>query len=113
MTDPMTDAAHRLMRAYPIALMTYLAHPDEQHLHSAYDLGRAALADKISLLELTRIHHAAAGPILVTATPADLPAILEAAAAFQVEAISAYDMARSGFLEQAGINAAGDQINRA
>jgi hypothetical protein len=112
MTDPMTGAVHRLMRAYPIALMAYQAHPDEQHLHSAYDLGRTALADGISLLELTRIHHAAAGPILLTATPADLPATLEAAAAFQVEAISAYDMARSGFLEQAGINPADDQTGR-
>lgn len=111
----MTDAAHRLMRAYPIALMAYLAHPDEQHLHSAYDLGRAALADRISLLELIRVHHAAAGPILLTTTPADLPATLEAAATFQVEAVSPYDMARSGFLEQAGINPPddhSDQISR-
>jgi hypothetical protein len=112
MTDRMAAALYRLTRAYPIALMAYLAHPDEQHLHSAYDLGRTALADKISLLELTRIHHTAAGPILVTAAPAELPATLEAAASFQVEAISAYDMARSGFLEQAGVNAADDHTNR-
>jgi hypothetical protein len=46
MTDRMAAALYRLTRAYPIALMAYLAHPDEQHLHSAYDLGRTALADE-------------------------------------------------------------------
>ncbi len=100
----MSAALTRLAENYPPALMAYLVQPDEAHLHSAYELGRTALADGINLLDLTRTHHAVVGPILTTTALADLALTFEATAAFLVEALAPYDIARSGFLEQTGTN---------
>lgn len=98
----MTTALDRLAGDYPPALMAYLTHPDEEHLHAAYELGRTALVDGISLLDLTRTHHAVVSPILAATAPADLASTFESAAGFLVEALAPYDIARSGFLEQSG-----------
>ena len=66
----MTDPQLRLSNNYTPAFLVYLNHPDEGTLHTAYELGRAALADGISLLELVRIHHTVIGEILrATPTP--------------------------------------------
>jgi Phosphoserine phosphatase RsbU, N-terminal domain len=91
----------RLTQNYTPALLTFLNHPNEEALHSAYELGRAALADKITLLDLIRTHHTVFGDILRTTTnPDDLPAIVNAAAAdFLVEVLAPFEIARRGFRE--------------
>lgn len=103
----MTAARERLAGDYPPVLMAYLAHPDEEHRHAAYQLGRAALVDGVSLLDLIRTHHATVGPILAATVQPDVPATFDAAATFLVEAMVPYDIARSGFLEQAGNTTSG------
>ncbi len=98
----MTDPQLRLSNNYTPAFLVYLNHPDEETLHTAYELGRAALADGISLLELVRIHHTVIGEILqATPDPQGIQTIVEAAAGFLVEALAPYEMARRGFLERA------------
>jgi hypothetical protein len=96
----MTSPEDRLTRNYTPAFLTFLNHPDEQALHRAYELGRAALADHITLLDLIRTHHSVFGQVLrATTDPDDLPAIVNAAADFLVEALAPFEIARRAFLE--------------
>ena len=96
----MSTPQDRLTQNYTPAFLTFLSHPDEEALHLAYALGRAALADNITLLDLVRTHHQVFGEILRTTTnPDDLPAIVNAAADFLVEALAPFEIARRGFLE--------------
>ncbi len=105
----MSTPQHRLTQNYTPAFLTFLNHPDEQALHAAYQLGRAALADNITLLDLIRTHHNVFGDILrATTNPDDLPAIVNAAADFLVEALAPYEIARRAYLE-----AATPQLSRA
>ena len=90
----MSTPRDRLTRNYTPTFLTFLGHPDEEALHSAYELGRAALADNITLLDLVRTHHQVFGQILsTTPNPDDLPAIINAAADFLVEAFVPYEIA--------------------
>jgi Phosphoserine phosphatase RsbU, N-terminal domain len=98
-----SDAVDRLGLDYRPAFLSFLAHPDEEHLVAAYDLGRAALAGDVTLLDLVRIHHAVIGDVLQSTDPADVPASVDAAAAFLVEALAPFEIARRGFLEATGI----------
>ena len=96
----MPSPEDRLTRNYTPAFLTFLNHPDEQALHRAYELGRAALADHITLLDLIRTHHSVFGQVLrATTDPDDLPAIVNAAADFLVEALAPFEIARRAFLE--------------
>jgi hypothetical protein len=95
-----SNPQHRLTQNYTPAFLTFLNHPDEQALHAAYQLGRAALADNITLLDLIRTHHNVFGDILrATTNPNDLPAIVNAAADFLIEALAPYEIARRAYLE--------------
>lgn len=98
----MSSPVDRLARNYPPAFLAFLAHRNETNLARAYELGRDALADGISLLDLIRTHHAVLGQVLGTAvTTRDVVETIDAAAAFLVEALAPYEMARRGFMENA------------
>lgn len=96
----MTTQLGRHRRNYTPAFLAFLAHPDEATLHAAYELGRAALADDVTLLDLVRTHHTVLAEVLLGGVePADLPATLDAAAGFLVEALAPFEMVRRSFLE--------------
>ena len=95
----MTTPQHRLTQNYTPAFLTFLGHPNEEALHSAYELGRAALTDNVTLLDLIRTHHQVFGDDLRATTNPDDSAIINAAADFLVEALAPYEIARRGFLE--------------
>ena len=96
----MTTPLDRLTQNYTPAFLTFLGRPDESARHSAYELGRAALADKITLLDLIRAHHRVFGDILRTTTnPDDLPTIVNAAADFLIEVLAPFEIARRAYLE--------------
>ncbi|MGS0686342.1 phosphatase RsbU N-terminal domain-containing protein [Nakamurella sp. GG22] len=98
----MSGPVDRLARNYPPAFLAFLTHRNEKNLARAYELGRDALSDGISLLDLIRTHHAVFGQVLSTAsTAADVAHTVDAAAAFLVEALAPYEMARRGFMENA------------
>lgn len=105
----MSNALRRLHQNYTPAFLGHLARRDEATLHAAYELGRAALADDVSLLDLVRIHSAVLRTVLVSEPdPQDIPAILDASAAFLVESLAPFEMARRSFLEQTGPAPTGD-----
>jgi hypothetical protein len=90
----------RLTRNYTPAFLAFLNNPDEQHLHRAYELGRTALADGITLLDLIRTHHTAFGRVVTTIDANTQAGTIDAAASFLIEALAPYEMARRGYLER-------------
>ena len=84
-------------RDYRVAFLRYLPRRDEAALHSAYELGRRAVADGVSLLELVRIHHEVLLDVLRDSRPEDLPDVATAASEFLVEALAVHEMAQRRF----------------
>lgn len=98
----MTGALDRLSMDYRAAFLAFLHHHDEETLHRAYELGRVALADGVSLLDLVRTHHFAFGEVLDRySAPSELADMINAAATFLVEALAPFEMARQAYLENA------------
>ena len=96
----MTTPLGRYRQNYRPPFLAFLAHPDEPTLHPAYELGRAALADDVSLLVLVRTHHTVLAEVLLAGVdPPGLPAILDAAAGFPGRVVGAFEMGRRSFLE--------------
>lgn len=86
--------------AYLVALKRYIAGGGEPALHSAYDIGRTALAAGIGLLALARIHHASLNTLsLEMSSPEECARMLHPAAEFFAEGISPYEMTYRGFHE--------------
>ena len=50
----------RLQRNYRTAFLRYLPSRDEAALHLGYEIGRAAMAGGLSLLDLGRMHESTA-----------------------------------------------------
>lgn len=88
----MADLA-ALKRDYRTAFLRYLPRHDEVPLTQAYELGRRAIASRVSLLDILVIHHAVLAETLQE-TPAETADILAAASTFLAEALAPYDMAQ-------------------
>ena len=97
----MSTSLDRLTQDYTPAFLAFMNKPDEQRLHRAYELGRAALADGITLLDLVRTHHAAFGQVMITLDTAAQSRAVNDAASFLIEALAPFEMARRGYLERA------------
>jgi len=89
---------------YQSCLREYVAGGGEPALGRAYELGRRALAERKSLVEMASLHHQAV-LALVRRTEAEVPLveILPATAEFLAECLSPYEMALRGF--QDAVNA--------
>jgi Phosphoserine phosphatase RsbU, N-terminal domain len=88
------DAASR---DYRVAFLRYLPRRDEAALHSAYELGRRAVADGVSLLELVRIHHEVLLDVLQDSRPEEMAEVATGASEFLVEALAVHEMAQRRF----------------
>jgi hypothetical protein len=88
-----------LRRDYRVAFLQYLPRRAEAALSRGYELGRAAVIEGVSILELARIHH----EVLLEAlreTPAEgLPQVATSASEFFLEVLATFDMAQRGFLD--------------
>ena len=85
-------SAEDVGRDYRAAFLRYLPRRDEAALHSGYLLGRGALEDGLSMLEIARLHHEVLLDVLDDSRPEDLRSIASAAAEFLVEVLATYDM---------------------
>jgi hypothetical protein len=94
-------AADRVQLDYRAAFLRYVSRRDEAPLHSGYEIGRAALSDGLSILELTQIHHVVLLEVLKTLDGTDLDDVGSAASEFLIEVLAAYDMAQRGLPRQA------------
>ncbi len=91
-----------LARSYRVAFLRYLSRGEESALHSGYELGRSAVAGRISILELAQVHHTVLLEVLQEAPAEDLAAVATSASQFFLEVIATYDMAQRAFREDDG-----------
>ena len=94
------DADERFRRDYAPAFLQYLSERGERGRRAAYELGRRAVAEQLSVLDLARIHHATLLDVLKThQSPQELEQIAQAASEFLVEALAVFEMTQRGFTE--------------
>ena len=94
------DAYERYRRDYAPAFLQYLAEGGEPGRSAAYELGRRAIRERLSVLDLARIHHAMLLEVLKThRTPGELEQIAQAASEFLVEALAVFEMTQRGYAE--------------
>ncbi len=83
---------------YRSALREYAARGGEAALRQAYELGRKALDDGKSLIEIASLHHQALWELVKEAKEAERRTeLLRAGAGFLTESLSPYEMAHRGF----------------
>jgi hypothetical protein len=90
----------RLRRDYAPTFLRYLSERSESGLRAAYELGRRAMGERLSMLDLARIHHSVLLDVLKSHRNADeLEDIARAASEFLVEALATFEMTQRGFME--------------
>ena len=93
----MTSDGRALTLNYRAAFLRYLPRREEAPLTSGYEIGRAAVADGVSILELARVHHEVFLEVLTETAAEDLPSVATAASEFFLEVLATYDMAQRAF----------------
>ena len=94
------DAYERFRRDYAPTFLQYLSEGGEPGRRAAYELGRRAISERLSILDLARIHHTVLLDVLKThRTPQELEHIAQAASEFLVEALAVFEMTQRGFTE--------------
>jgi Phosphoserine phosphatase RsbU, N-terminal domain len=88
-----------LMRDYRVAFLQYLPRREEAALTRGYELGRSAVTEGRSVLELARIHHEVLLEALRETPAEDLTQVATAASEFFLEVLATFDMAQRSFLE--------------
>ena len=79
-------------RDYRAAFLRYLPRREEAALHVGYQIGRSAVVDGLSMLDVVQIHHGVLLEVLRDTRTEDLTAVATAASEFLVEALATYDM---------------------
>ena len=93
-----------LTRDYRAAFLRYLPRRDEAALHTGYELGRSAVTDGRSILDLAQIHHEVFLEVLHDTRGEDLNRIATAASEFFIEVLATAEMTRRGFLARSEPN---------
>ena len=88
----MSDIAG-LTRDYRTAFQRYLPQRSEAALTSGYEIGRRAVDDGVSLLDLVGVHHVVLAEILDDPPSDGTAAVTRAASEFLLEVLSTFDMA--------------------
>ena len=94
------DAYERFRRDYAPVFLQYLSERGERGRRAAYELGRRAIVERLSVLDLARIHHGVLLDVLKThQSSQELEHIAQAASEFLVEALAVFEMTQRGFTE--------------
>lgn len=80
---------------YRDAFSGYLAAPGEEHLRDAYELGRSAVREGLSVLDLAAVHH----DVLAETEVHDHGRATSLAGEFFAESLSAYELVQRGLRE--------------
>jgi hypothetical protein len=81
-----------LTRSYRAAFQRYLPRHSEAALALGYELGREAVVQDVSLLDLVQVHHRVLAEVLTDSGEDDLQAVTSAASEFLAEVLSTFDM---------------------
>jgi hypothetical protein len=97
----MTGDRHaRFRRDYAPVFLQYLSQRGEPGLRAAYEFGRRAMLEELSMLDLAQIHHAALFEVLKTLrAPEELELVSQGASEFLVEVLATFEMTQRGFAE--------------
>jgi hypothetical protein len=94
------DAYERFRRDYAPVFLQYLSDRGERGRRAAYELGRRAIREQLSVLDLARIHHTVLLDVLKThRSSQELEHIAQAASEFFVETLAVFEMTQRGFAE--------------
>ena len=88
-----------LTRDYRVAFLQYLPRREEAALARGYELGRTAVTEGRSILELARIHHEILLEALRETPPDEVGPVATAASEFFLEVLATFDMAQRSFLD--------------
>ena len=88
-----------LRQDYRTTLRRFLPRHDEAVRESAYELGRRAFTDGVSLLDVCRVHHEVCLEVLRETGADDLLSVAEGSGELLLEVLAAYDMTHRGVLE--------------
>jgi hypothetical protein len=88
-----------LIRDYRVAFLQYLPRREEAALARGYEIGRTAVTEGRSILELARIHHEILLEALRETPPGEVGQVATAASEFFLEVLATFDMAQRSFLE--------------
>ena len=91
-------ALERLRRNYRAAFLRYLPNRDEAALDAGYQIGRSAVADGLTILDLAQVHHDVLRELLRTSSQEELDGVTASAGDFLVEVLATYEMTRRGYL---------------
>lgn len=92
------NALERLRRNYRAAFLRYLPNRDEAALDAGYQIGRSAVVDGLTILDLVQVHHDVLREVLATGSPEELDGLTATAGDFLVEVLATYEMTRRGYL---------------
>lgn len=96
----MIASSSTLEAQFGAALASYVAHADEALLGRAYELGRLAMSEGLSIPDLVAIHARASHAILADGRgPESAVAVIGIAAEFLGESLSSYEMTHRGYRE--------------
>ena len=90
------NALEHIERDYRAAFLRYLSGHDEAPLHVGYQIGRTAMANGLSILDVAQVHHRVFLEVLRDTRPDDLTHVAAAASEFFLEVLATYDMATRG-----------------
>jgi signal transduction histidine kinase/CheY-like chemotaxis protein len=91
--------ADDLAPLYAAALQEHLEGATEQALHQAYELGRAALASGLGVVEVVLLHHGVLSELLLSRPNGDHAGLMGPAADFLSECLSPFEMMLRGYRE--------------
>jgi serine phosphatase RsbU (regulator of sigma subunit) len=96
MMAPMSPVTQEFCERYADAFQEYLSGGAERSLEAAYELGRLALSERLSLMDVAEAHHNA---LAVAMQAGEAPGLADAAAAFFRESLATFEIAHRGFQE--------------
>jgi hypothetical protein len=91
------NARERLQRNYRTAFLRYLPGRDESALAAGYQIGRSAVSDGLTILDLVHVHHDVLREVLPTSNLDELDGVTTTAADFLGEVLATYEMTRRGY----------------
>lgn len=96
----MPDPLERFRLDYAPLLLRYLSQRDETGLGLAYELGRDALRQSVSLLDVVQVHHELFLDVLATVRdPEEAHSLAGAASALLMDLIAAFEMSQRAAME--------------
>ena len=91
-------ALERLHRNYRTAFLRYLPSRDEAALDAGYQIGRSAVTEGLTILDLAQVHHDILRDVLRTSSQDESDGVVATAGDFLVEVLATYEMTRRGYL---------------